>query len=237
MHRKFAFVAIALLGGCIAAKTQQPNQLQLKIDSSNRTIAVSAEAMVNAEPDIAVLCVGFVTKPTDAKTAYANGAVTSNAIIAAIKQAGIPESAIHSESQRLEPVDLKIHKFKLEQEWTVKVPPARAGEILDIAVNAGASDSGDISWSFQDEQALNDRALEKAAARARSDAEALAKVNGVRLGALLYLSNNVSASEGNEYRARNFAMKERAPVAAPRLAIEPDKVSRTAEVYAVFAIE
>jgi uncharacterized protein len=231
---------LSLIGGCALAATmaaQQPGQPQLKIDSTNRTLTVTANDRVTAEPEIAILHVGFDTQPQDAKAAYAEGARTSNAIIAAIKDAGIPESSIRSESQFLNRDWSKPHKFKLTQQWTVKVPPERAAEILDIAVSAGATNSGEIDWTVKDERALETQALDKAAARARQNAEILAKGMGVKLGALVYVSNEVNAiALPRALSVNNFAMAKSADQSAP-LVIEPRKVSREATVYAVFAID
>jgi len=243
MHGRFALVTFVLLLSCTAAVAQQASQVQLKIEANNRTLTVSADGRVTADPEIAILHIGFETQPSDAKTAYAAGAKTSNDIVAALKQAGIPETSIRSESQHLDSIGYKSHKFKLVQQWTVKTPPERAAEILDVAVSAGATDSGQIDWTVKDEKALEDQALEKAAARARSDAEVLAKGMGVHLGALVYVSNQVSAIA---FESRNFTalaalglrVSSNANAAmAPPLSIEPRKVSREATVYAVFAIE
>jgi uncharacterized protein YggE len=238
MHGKFALVTIALLLGCTAAVAQQASQVQLKIEASNRTLTVSADGRVTTDPEIAILHIGFETQPSDAKTAYAAGAKTSNDIVAALKQAGIPDTAIRSESQHLNSFDYKTRKFKLVQKWTVKTPPERAAEILDIAIAAGATNSGEIEWTVKDEKALEDQALEKAAARARSDAEVLAKGMGVHLGALVYVTNQISASPSYQMAFANNSAGNASYAPPPQaLAIEPRKVSREATVYAVFAIE
>jgi len=231
---KFAYLSSVVLFATLSAGAQQTTQPEMKVDSSNRTLTVSASETVSVEPDLAVLHIGFDTQLEDAKSAYADGARTSNAIIAAIKQAGIPENAIRSQSQYLERDWKQQHKFKLTQQWTVKVPPERAAEILDIAVTAGATSSGQIDWTVKDEKALEAEALEHAAARARQNAEVLAKGMEVRLGTLIYVSNQVSAPQFPRPMA-GFAM--RTAEAAPPLAIEPHQVSREAMVYAVFAIE
>jgi len=184
MPPKFRFVAVSLFAFSLAAVAQQPSDLKLDINSSNRTIAVSATGRVTVDPDVAILHVGFETKPEDSKSAYADGARTSNAIVAAIKGAGIPDASIRSEFQRLEPIDVKNHRFKLTQSWTVKVPPPRAGEILDLAVDAGATDSGDIEWTVEDIHALEDQALKQAAERARSDAGVIADATGGSSGGI-----------------------------------------------------
>lgn len=228
----------ALLFASVVTRAQQTTQPQMKVDSSNRTLTISATETVSVEPDLAILHIGFDTTPEDAKAAYADGARASNAIIAAVKQAGIPETSIRSESQYLDrDYSTKQHKFVLHQQWTVKVPPERAAEILDIAVTAGATDSGQIDWTVKDVPALESQALDHAAARAKQNAEVLAKGMGVRLGSLIYVSNQMSSPE---LPRPMFANAMRSAVAAPPpppLSIEPHPVAREATVYAVFAIE
>ena len=232
--RKFA--ALSALASGFLAYAQQPTQPQMRVDSSNRTLTVSAEEHVSADPEIAVLHIGFETAPNDPKSAYAEGTQTSNAIISAIKQAGIPESDIRSESQYLsrDPTP-KTHKFMLTQQWSVRVPTARAVEVLDIAVTNGANSSGQIDWTVKDERALEEQALDRAAARARANAEVLAKGMGVKLGSLIYVSNSLSG--GGIYPRPMMAMAKAAEAPLQPLAIEPQKVTRDANVYAVFAIE
>jgi hypothetical protein len=232
MRKYLAIIVLAASGICTAG-AQQATQPQLKIEPANRTLTVTAEGEVTAEPEVAVLHIGFDTQPNDAKAAYAEGARTSNAIIDALKQAGIPADSIRSEMQHLDRDYNKPHKFKLVQQWTVKAPPERAAEILDIAITAGATTSGDIDWTVKDERALEEQALEKAAARARESAAVLAKGMGVRLGSPIYISNSVSVPV---FPMRAMAMAKGADQIQP-LAIEPHKVSREASVYAVFSIE
>ncbi len=88
---------------------------------------------------------------------------------------------------------------------------------------------------MKDERALEEQALDRAAGRARENAAVLAKGMGVRLGSLIYVSNEV-AVQRFPMRAGMVAMAKTATADQP-LSIEPHKVSRTATVYAVFAIE
>jgi len=225
------------------AFAQQASQITLNIEAKNRTLTVSAEARVTVDPELAILHLGFETPFSDAQSAYASGAKISQQIVAALKKAGIEEKSIRSESQHLQPEGAKAHKFKLVQSWTVRTPPGRAAEILDVAVGAGATDSGEIDWIVLDENALENQALTKAAGKAREKAEVLASGMGVHLGNLIYLSNDVSVPQnwrnGNSATA-NFAgfldSRERSSSSAT-LAIEPRKVARIANVYAVFSIE
>src|SRR3569833_762452 len=120
MQRDLAFIASTLFLAIIPAAAQQPTQPELKVDSSTRTLTVSATDNVSVEPDQAVLHIGFVTQPQDAKSAYTEGSRASNAIITALKQAGVAESAIRSETQYLDHnKTTKLRKYTLHQHWTV----------------------------------------------------------------------------------------------------------------------
>ena len=232
MFSSRVFTVFAILSAAIGLSAQQPGQPELRIEPNNRTLSVSAEGEVSVEPEVAILHIGFETQPGDAQGVYADGKQISNAVISALKQAGIPENGIRSETQRLDRDYQKPHKFKLVQQWTVKAPPERAAEILDVAVTAGATSSGDIEWTVKDEKALEEQALDQAASRAKEDAAVLAKGMGVHLGVLIYASNQVSIVR--PLRVAAFAKEATAP---QPLAIEPNKVSRSASVYAVYSIE
>lgn len=227
-----AFIAAALSAGA-----QQAGQPQLKVDSGNRTLTVTASDSITVDPDVAILHIGFDTQPASAKDAYASGAQTSNAIIGALKQTGVPENAIHSESQYLQR-DYSVpksHKFILTEQWTVKTTPKRAAELLDVAVTAGANSSGQIEWTVSDERTLENQALDKAAARARADAAELAKGMGVQLSALIYVSNQTSRPVTPLFALDRLASPAKA--APSPLAIEPQKVTRSASIYAIYAIQ
>jgi hypothetical protein len=228
--------AAALMLSALSVAAQQPGQPALRIEPNNRTLTVSADDEVSVEPEIAILHIGFDSQLGDAQSVYADGARTSNAIIAALKQAGIPEGSIRSETQHLDRDYEKPHKFKLVQRWSVRAPSERAAEILDASITAGATSSGDIEWTVKDEKALEQQALDKAATRVKESAAVLAKGMDVRLGALIYVSNQFSVGPRPMMRAAVASFAQKAD-AAPPLSIEPQKVSRSAAVYAVYAIE
>ena len=202
---------------------------------NQRTLTVNASESVSVDPDLAILRIGFDTPAEDVKTAYADGARRSNAIVAALKQAGIPENAIRSEWQYIDRVWVDSHKFRVEQHWTVKVPPQRAAEILDIAISAGANSSGPIEWTLNDPKGLENQALDRATVRAKDNAALLAKGMGVHLGALASVSNQVSAAQFSYPMMQ--AMAGGGAGSASPLAIQPHQVSRQATVSAIFEIE
>lgn len=222
---------------------------QIQINKDNRTLAITASDSASAMADTATVHVGFVAYAPDAKTAYAKGSEASNAIGQALTGAGVPKVDIQSESQnlhetpqfeleKLPPVEQTQRKFQLRQSWTVKTKADDASKVLNSAVNAGANNSGQIDWSVADESALEAKAAGKALARARAIAAQMAEGLGIKLGELIYASNQ--AAEGpRPIMMRAMAggvvggiLGETAP-----LAVNPRRVERSATVYAVFSIE
>ncbi len=87
---------------CLAATACAAQAPQgITISKENRTIAITATDSVVAMADVATVHIGFVAYGPDHDSAYAAGSKTSNAVIAALKSAGVPADAIESEAQNL----------------------------------------------------------------------------------------------------------------------------------------
>lgn len=235
-------LAVALAGTVLASTA---NAQTIQVNSANRTIAISATDKVIVLADTATIHIGFIAYGPDSDTAYANGSRLSNAIVKALTTAGVPTDAIESENQNVSPVqeyqidkltpaEKAQRKFQVVQSWTVRTSAADAAKILDLAVKAGANQSGQIDWSLKDENAPQAEAAAKALQRARTVAGEMAKGLNVKLGPLLFASNETQAEPVRPLmKAMNAAMA--AP--PPPLAINPRQIEKTATVYAVFAIE
>lgn len=234
----FATVTLALVPA--SAQTIQVNK-------GNRTIAVTATDKVTAMADTATVHVGFIDYGPDSASAYATGSRISNAIMDALTGAGIPKDSIESENQNVSPVPMyelvneKIpeterakRQFQVTQSWTVRVPAANAAKTLDLALKAGANQSGQIDWSMKDDNSMQAEAAAKALKHARAQAEQMAQSLNAKLGDLLYASNQVESAPVRPLMMQ--AMAKSAAEPAP-LAINPRQIEKTATVYAVFAIE
>lgn len=224
-----ASFAVAILAVALTSCAHDP-------EHNPRTLTVNATESVFVEPDLAILHIGFDTPPEDLKSAYADGARKSNAIVAAVKQAGIPEDSIRSLWQCIDRIWADEHKFRVAQQWTVKVAPQRAAEILDIAISAGANNSGPIEWTVKDEKTLENQALDRATVRAKENAAVLAKGMGVSLGALTSVSNQAFTPQYSYSMMQAGGGAGGAQMAAP-LSIQPHQVNRQATISAIFEIE
>jgi uncharacterized protein len=237
------FLALALTFSLLAA-IQTPAQT-IQVNKDNRTIAITATASVIVMADTATVHIGFIAYGPDKDSAYANGSTLSNAIVKALTAAGIPSNSIESENQNVSPVqEYQVHdldaaekslrKFQVTQSWTVRTNAADAAKTLDIAVKAGANQSGQIDWSLKDENAPQAEAAAKALQRARTVAGEMAGSLNVKLGPLVFASNETQTQ--GPLPPRPLAAMAMADKVAP-LAINPRRIEKSATVYAVFAIE
>jgi uncharacterized protein YggE len=233
----------------IAAGLMSTAQAQtIQVDKNNRTIAVTASDKALADADLAVVHIGFQVFGPDEASTYATGSTASNAIVSALKKAGVADKAIESENQNLMPnnyhdpkeseMDRAKKQFVLNQSWTVKTKPDDAAKVLHVAVEAGANQSGQIDWQYQDMNGLQAKAAANALAKAQGIAQQMAQGLNVKLAGLIYASNQ--APESPVRPVPMMMMKAMAGQASPSvspLAINARQIEEPSTVYAVFAIE
>lgn len=230
------------------------NGQQIQISQQNKTIAISTSDDASALADTALITVGFSTWGKDQDSTYANASKTSNAVFSALTAAGVPKEAITSTEQRLSPIEPNSEedktryteglRFSFNQTWHVTVPATQAANVLHIAIASGANNSGDIQWQLKHDDTLQAEAARKALQHAREIASQMAQGLGAKLGPLVYASNQTPPrgifanmgfgnaminTESAEVRAKTRNL-------AP-LAITPERIIKSATVYAVFALE
>jgi uncharacterized protein YggE len=220
----------------------------IQVSKENRTIAITATDSVIAIADTATVHIGFIAYGPDKDAAYAAGSALSNGIVKALTGAGVPNDAIESENQsvapvqeyqndKLTPAERAQRKFQVTQSWTVRVNASDAARVLDLAVKAGANQSGQIDWSLKDANSPQAEAAAKALQRARTVAGEMAKGMNVKLGALIYASNETQAEPVRPLMRMEALGKGAMAAPAQPLAINPRQIEKSATVYAVFAIE
>jgi uncharacterized protein YggE len=227
---------------------------QIQINKENKTIAITTSDQAETLADTAVLMVGFHIFGKDQDGTYAEASRTSNAIMLALTEAGVPKAAVESAEQSLNPLEQNNDadkarfaqgiRFEFAQSWHVTVPADAAASVLHAAITSGGNDSGGIQWELKKDDALEAEAAAKALEHARQIASQMAAGLGVKLGTLVYASNQtpprgILAALGLggplvQTQSASVAMAKRN--LAP-LAISPERITKTATVYAVFAIE
>lgn len=238
-----------IAGLVLLAAIAIPNYAQqIVVSKENRTIAVTTSADAEAQADTVTVQIGFVEYGADQDSAYAAGSKTSNAIAAALKAAGIPEDAIQSESQSITPVQQYTNqdwtpaekaerKFQVQQSWSVKTAAANGAKVLDVAIKAGANQSGQMTWSVQDEDGLQAKAAKLALDRARQIAQQMASGLNASLGPLVYASNEAPSRGPQPLMMRGAMAAAPASQKVEPLSVSARKVTTSATVYAVFSIQ
>ena len=235
-----ATLAAPALAPCLRAQT-------IQVSGANRTLDITATDKVIVLADIATVHIGFIAYGADKDAAYAAASALSNGILKALTSSGVAQDTIESEAQAITPVqpyeqqqlapeEKASHKFQVTQSWTVRASAEASARVLDVAVKAGANQSGQIDWSLRDENAADAEAAGKALQHARTNATQMAQSLNAKLGNLLYASSEVQANPvrpAPRPMAGAVMMKQKV---AP-LAINPRRIERSATVHAVFALE
>jgi uncharacterized protein YggE len=244
--RLLAGLAIGIAAaGLVSAQT-------IQINRDNKTIAISTTDEATATADVAAITIGFEIFGPDSLTVSADGGKLSHAILEALHKAGVEDKAIESSTQGVErhtdfaekeTTEQRAKKqFVFHQSWEVSVTPQSAAEAIRVAIAAGANKSGAIDWRLTDRKALQAKAAEAALIKARSVADRMAGGLHVKLGALIYASNESPKAQLYFRPRQGFALNTESAslsmiVTSVPLEIRPQTIREEATVYAVFAIE
>ena len=239
MKKILAAVVMVAMAAGLQAQT-------IKVAKDNRTVTVTGVGTASAEPELAGVHVGFTTYGATLQGTYKSASDTSNGIVKALLDAGVTKSEIESQSQGVQrlaeyelknlPASLKGMKYRATQSWVVKVPVKDAAKILDVAIQAGAGDSGQVDWLMKDSTLLERAAVAKATARVRALAEEMAGGLGVKLGVLVYATNESVEMVPRMRNQVQFSAMKMAQETEP-LEIEAQRIERSVTVHATYAIE
>jgi len=205
-------------------------------------ISVNAEGKVPATPDIATVSLGVTAQAATVAEAQSLATSAMNQVMNALKTNGVAEKDIQTSYYNIQEVtkwdQLKqiseIAGYQVTNMVTAKIRELnKTGIIIDAVVNAGGDLTrvNNISFSVEDPTTYYDAARAKAVAAAKAKAESIAKLAGVKLGSLLYITESASYYPETVYYARSAA-----DVAAST-PISAGEVDITLNVQAVYAIK
>jgi uncharacterized protein YggE len=246
---RFAFALIysfLTLGLTVSAQT-------IQVSRENKTIYVTSEGEARAEPEIAILTLGYHAWSKAKDALYDETATVSDKLIAALIGAGVKTEMIrtdktsltHVEAEPNWPADWKANRvFEAELSWKVTVPVKDAEAVVAIAMQAGATELSDVEWDVVDRTMLQAEASKNALGKARTVAESMALGLGTKLGALVYASNSAPIRPSNwpffsglNTSTASVSSVIGTPLPPKKIKLLPEKISEKTTVYAVFAIE
>jgi hypothetical protein len=174
-----AVAVVALLAGAARADTDVAAAIQ-------RSIVVMGHGSVSTVPDRAQLSFGVSSSAKTASAALRANAAEMTKVIAAVKAQGIPATDIRTEFVSLSPrysaSGEEVVGYTASNSVSVTVRNlAKAGGLIDAAVEAGANQVNGPNLVRSDASALYRLALRAAISNARAKAQAIAKASGLTL--------------------------------------------------------
>lgn len=171
--------AIALASAVALAPLLQPDGVSAQ--PADSVVVVAGEAVVRVAPDVATFDVTAEVRRRSPRDAQREAAELMAAVQARLEQAGLAESALETRGYWVAPefefVDGRrvLRGYVARNTIEVRVDDlARAGELVDVAVSAGATAVGDLRFERRDRQAVARQALQAAVADALARAQAAA---------------------------------------------------------------
>lgn len=203
-------------------------------------ISVSGHGRTDVTPDMATINIGIVTNGKTAQLAQAENAKAASDVTAALGRLGIFSKDIQT-SYTMSPVYekgdyRKVAGYRASNTVTVTVNDvAKTGQVIDAALNSGATDVNGLTFGLKDAKSVRNTALQMAVQDARSKADAIAAALGVRIVGI----QNVKEDGSNvaRYEMANLRLTKLDGAAAADTPINAGTVELNAEVHVDFQIQ
>ena len=158
---------------------------------------MTGNGTVNATPDKASFDFGVQVNAATAAEAISKDAQQAQAIIDALKNAGIYASDIQTTQVSLWPQTSSdgntITGYQASNSVNVTAPIDKSGDLVDAAVGAGANNVDGPNLSVSDQSSYYAQALKLAVQDAQTQAQAIAAAAGLTLGGIVHISDDGSA--------------------------------------------
>jgi uncharacterized protein YggE len=185
-----------------------------------KTITVIGEGTTSVVPDIALIRGGVTTQGKTAREASDANSKDMQAVIAALKEAGVAERDIQTTRLSIYPQmdpnksgKARIVGFQATNQVNVRLHDlTKIAAALDQMIAAGANEISGISFSVTDPSKALDTARKDAVVDARRKAEIYSQAAGVRLGRAVQIQEEGTAVP---FQPRSMAMRAAAPSSVP----------------------
>ncbi len=159
------------------------------------TLSLSATGEVSATPDMATISFGVVTSGKTAADAMKANNVRMNAVMAALKAAGIAAKDIRTSSLNLNPqyvykdnLPPQLTGYEARNQVTVRVNDlSQTGAVIDATVKAGVNQIDQVGFGLKNDDAVLDQARQQAVATLQSRAQLYASAAGLKVKRILMI--------------------------------------------------
>ena len=214
---KISTLALALLLACTATHADEEEHL--------RTIGVSGQGEVRAEPDRATVMLGVESRKPKLEDARAAVAKTVDAVLKLTRDLKIDPKLVRSTRISVQPEynwgannanERTLIGYYVSRQVEVELHDLeKLGQLLEKSTDLGVNQLGDPRLDSSKRQDLVREALAKAVVDARQNAEVIAKAAGARLGNARTINANTEFTQPPAPMARAMAMEAKAAGGAP----------------------
>jgi uncharacterized protein YggE len=205
----------AFLAASPAMLHAQATTPQVTLGPNSALLSLTAEGQTLRVPDIAMFSAGVVTQAPTAAQAMRENSARMDAVVAALKRAGIADRDIQTSAINLSPVysnpdrDAQIRARQMGQPY---IPPeqqeppriigyqarntvsvrvrdlANMGRVIDTLVSVGANEVNGPNFTIEEQEAALNEARVDAVTKGRQRAEVYARAAGLRVARILSIS-------------------------------------------------
>jgi uncharacterized protein len=176
------------------AKSMQPVEQNVATpgrDENRRVtrVMVAGDAIVQAQPDTAIITIAVVTQNRSAISAQQENAAKTDAVVRALKAAAGTGAEVKTSGYSLQPQRVykenqppTITGYEARNSVTVTLSDlTKLGSVIDASAQAGANDVSGIAFTLRQDRQARDRALSEATQEAVSKAKVIAQALGGRV--------------------------------------------------------
>jgi uncharacterized protein YggE len=186
-------------------------------------VLVSGDAIVQAQPDTAILTIAVVTQAKQALDAQQQNANKSDALIRALKSAAGTGSEVKTGGYSIQPQRVykegqppTITGYEVRNTVTVTISDlTKVGTVIDAGAQAGANEVSGVSFTLRQDKPARDRALSEATREAMSKAQVMAQALGRRVGRVVEVQEEGFQRPQPIYQQQEFSMARVQGVATP----------------------
>lgn len=181
------WILALMLGAATLLQAQAANPTSTPLRGTK--VSVVGDAVVQAQPDTAILTISVVTQARRALDAQQDNATKSDAVVKALKNAAGADAEVKTSGYSVQPQRVyregqppTITGYEARNTVTVTMSDLKKiGNVIDIASQTGANDIAGISFTLKQDRAAREQALAEATREAMNKAQALARALGGRV--------------------------------------------------------
>ncbi len=212
--------------------------------ASMARVIVSGDALVQAQPDTAVLTVAVTTQGLTALDAQAENARKSDAVVRAVKTAAGAQGEVQTSGYNLQPQYAykegqppMIRGYEARNSVTVTLSDLpKVGAVIDAASNAGATNVDSLAFTLRQDKTVRQQALAEATRVALSKAQTIAQALGGRVVRIIEVQETTEGRPMPLYKTDAVDKRALMSAQAPPTPVEVGALDIRAQVQLVAEI-